>query len=130
MKTYRILIILLAGASIQATLAHVLPSNKNAMQDEPVIEVVVYQVKPEAVNTPSVLTTEVNAIISQMEGFVSRSTLQSSEDPTLLMDYVEWESLAAAKAAMEKAQSMPELATFFQSTTKIESMHHFRKKAL
>jgi|SRR5882724_8445965 len=76
------------------------------------IEVVIFKAKS---GTPDsqlrAAATVVTAILKEMAGFISRE-LGVSEDGQYI-DVVHWKDLASAKAAAEKATSIPECGEFF-----------------
>lgn len=88
-----------------------------------VVEVVLYQVNPEA--DKGFIAQGVNQELATFEGFISRQTFQSFKDENLLLDWVVWESLEQAQAAAQTLPQKESLAPFMQSITKVAFMEHF-----
>lgn len=89
------------------------------------IEMIVYKVKADKVNNKALLVETVNDIVKKFDGFVARTVHQDEKDETIFMDYVTWESLEQAHAAMKKMEQTPEIMPFMQAIEKIEVMKHF-----
>lgn len=93
--------------------------------ETPVTEIAVYSV-PEPL-LPRFLAQQpaAHAVISAFPGFRSLRTLRSAEQPNTFVDYCEWDSLAHAKEANERAMTMPELQIFFELGDGMISFGHY-----
>ena len=100
--------------------------NTSTMKSSKVIELVVYQVNDTAKNNLALIDDRVTEQIQQFEGFIARRVHQSSEDSTIFMDYVTWESLAHAEKANEQAQEMREFQPFYSIINEVKSFTHYR----
>ena len=98
------------------------------MNQEKVVEVVIYKIKEEQVSNSKLYIDKVNEIAKNFDGFISRTVHQSTEDSTILMDYVLWENLEDAQGAMKKMESLPEMQTFMSSIEEVKSFNHFTIK--
>ncbi|NUN71378.1 MAG: antibiotic biosynthesis monooxygenase, partial [Bacteroidetes bacterium] len=74
--------------------------------------------------------TAAHAIISTFPGFRSLRTLRSAGQPNTFADYCEWDSLADAKAANERAMTMPELQIFFELGNGLITFGHYTEHAV
>jgi hypothetical protein len=92
------------------------------MSSSTILETVVYRIKSDLPPPPNA---RINEILAQFPGFLSRETYPSTSDPQLRIDYVKWESLAQAQAAMQAAQTMPALAPFFGALEEVVFLDHF-----
>ena len=90
-----------------------------------VLETVIYRLKPEVQSQLSAIHTSVNEAVAVFPGFISRETHVSASDSNVLIDYVKWESLEQAKAAMRAAEAMPEMGAFFGVIEEVLFMDHF-----
>ena len=90
-----------------------------------VLETVIYRLKPEGQSELANIHANVNEAVAKFPGFISRETHVSSSDSNVLIDYVKWESLAQAKAAMRAAETMPEMGAFFGAIEEVLFMDHF-----
>lgn len=99
--------------------------NTSTMQSSKVIELVVYQVNDTAKNNLALIDDRVTAQIQQFEGFISRRVHRSSEDSSIFMDYVTWESLAHAEKANAQASEMREFQPFFSIINEVKAFTHY-----
>ena len=100
----------------------------STMEKGKIVELVIYKVKADQANNFTLIIDQVNETVKTFDGFVARSVHQSPEDPTLLMDYVTWESLEQAKAAARQIQSMENLRPFIGAIEEIQTFTHFEIK--
>lgn len=103
-------------------------SSIKTMNQEKIVEVVIYKIKKEQVSNSKMYIERVNEVAKKLDGFISRTVHQSSEDSTLLMDYVLWRSLEDAQNAMKTAESIPEMQEFMSSIEEVKSFNHFTVK--
>lgn len=102
-----------------------LQQNRSKMKSTKVIELVVYQVNDTAKGNLTLIDDEITQKIQQFDGFISRTVHRSSEDSTIFMDYVTWESLAHAENANVQVQEMEEFQPFFSIINEVKSFNHF-----
>lgn len=97
--------------------------------ETPVTEIAVYSV-PEPL-LPRFLQQQsaAHAVISAFPGFRSLRTLRSADRPDTFVDYCEWDSLTHAKAANERAMTMPELQIFFELGDGLITFGHYTEQS-
>lgn len=95
------------------------------MENEKIVELVVYKVKMDQIGNYDLLVKQVNEIAANFDGFVSRKVHQSPEDSTIFMDYVIWESLEQAQQAAQKMPKMENFAPFMGAIEEVQSFKHF-----
>ena len=92
-----------------------------------ITELVQYHVFQDKIASLPGLNTGIETFLKTQPGFISRRVLRDHHDPALLVDIVEWESLAEAEAAAALAQSQPEMVPFFEAIEKITSFLHLKE---
>eukprot|EP00039_Didymoeca_costata_P024271 m.9829 g.9829 ORF g.9829 m.9829 type:complete len:99 (+) comp4142_c0_seq1:291-587(+) len=90
-----------------------------------IVEMVVYKVKAESISNLKLLVDQVNESLSQFPGFQSREVHQDTEDQSLFMDYVKWDTLEQAQDAAAKMENIPAMAPFMAAIEEVQSMRHF-----
>lgn len=99
--------------------------NSKINMDNKITEVVIYQLKADAVSAYSNIADVTNKFLENQEGFISRKILQDHKDKSIFMDIVEWDSLANAETAMQQSQKEPSLLPFFEATEKVITFSHY-----
>lgn len=94
---------------------------------DPIVEVVVYQVKPETVNDKDLIVQFVNNEMKSFPGFISRKVYQSSNDSTVFTDVVSWKTKEDAESAIIKVQQSHNCSKFLASITKVLLFDHFNE---
>jgi heme-degrading monooxygenase HmoA len=94
---------------------------------DPIVEVVVYQVKPETANDKDLIVRFVNDEMKSFPGFISRKVYQSSNDSTVFTDVVTWKTKVDAEAAVRKVQQSHNCSKFLSSITKVLLFDHFNE---
>lgn len=92
----------------------------------PVIEMVVYHIKPEEVSNKEMILNSVNNEMKQFPGFISRNVYHSTSDSTVFTDVVMWASLKDANDAMKRIQDTHSCTKFLSSITKVSVFDHFK----
>jgi hypothetical protein len=87
-------------------------------------EVVLYQIKAEAVANYAEVSKLVDNFAQTQQGFISRVVKQDHSDPTVFMDIVEWQSIEDAQNASEAFKTEASLMPFFQVFDKVISFNH------
>ncbi|MEO1257218.1 MAG: antibiotic biosynthesis monooxygenase family protein [Bacteroidota bacterium] len=98
------------------------------MEKGKIVELVIYKVKADQAHNFSLIIDQVNEAVKTFDGFIARSVHQSPDDPTLLMDYVTWESLEQAKAAARHMQGLESMRPFMEAIEEIQTFTHFEIK--
>ena len=91
----------------------------------PCLECVVYEIKADVLGDFRKLNNLVRTTASAWDGFVSLTTLQSSETKTQFVDLVIWQDRKAALAAAEKFPKSAEIAPMMLAIEKVTFMGHF-----
>lgn len=91
----------------------------------PVMEMVVYHIKPEEAANKEMILNSVNNEMKNFSGFISRKVYQSTTDSTVFTDVVMWASLKDANEAMKKIQDSHLCTRFLSSITKVTVFDHF-----
>jgi hypothetical protein len=89
-----------------------------------ITEVVLYQIKTEAVSNYSAASKVADSFLRTQQGFISRTVKQDHNDPTVFMDIVEWQSIEDAQSAVEASKTEVSLMPFFEVFEKVISFHH------
>lgn len=91
---------------------------------DPVFEVVLYQIKPEKVAEYGKIVKITNQFLQEQPGFRNRRVFQDKKENASFVDLVEWESLEAALSASKRAESNPDLRSFFEAIERVNSFSH------
>ncbi|GAC1382821.1 MAG: hypothetical protein NVSMB45_09390 [Ginsengibacter sp.] len=91
----------------------------------PVMEMVVYHIKPEEVANKEMILNSVNNELKNFTGFISRKVYHSTTDSTVFTDLCMWASLKDANDAMKKIQDGHSCTKFLSSITKVTVFDHF-----
>lgn len=86
------------------------PAKENANE---ILEVVVYKIKPQYLDTYTLRLDELHALMKNLKGFISIQTFQSQDVRTQFVDQCLWESLTDAQKAAQDVNAMPEFQIFF-----------------
>jgi hypothetical protein len=89
-----------------------------------ITEVVLYQIKADALENYSEATKVADDFLVTRSGFLSRIVKQDHSDPTIFMDIVEWQCLEDALNASEAFKNEASLMPFFQVFEKVISFNH------
>ncbi len=92
----------------------------------PVMEMVVYHIKPEEVANKEMILNSVNNEMKHFPGFISRNVYHSTTDSTVFTDLCMWASLKDANDAMKKIQDNHSCTKFLSSITKVSVFDHFK----
>ncbi|PCI23217.1 MAG: hypothetical protein COB67_13000 [SAR324 cluster bacterium] len=89
------------------------------------LELIVFKVHEDKIEDFLKSRDPVKKDVSAMDGFVSYKTMHSVKDPTLYMDYVEWESKEKALKAFEAFQSLPSAGPLMAAIKELVIADHF-----
>jgi len=89
------------------------------------IELAAWQAKEPVAGKRNLVLDETNAGLAQLEGFRNRSVYQSIENPLLLVDWVEWDSLEKAHTAVQGMMKIERLHPFVQQIEKTVLFEHY-----
>lgn len=76
------------------------------------LEIALYHVKSSPDNERPLIIDTINRTLGTINGFQHRTTLQSTDDPQLLVDLVRWRDLPAALQAAKQVPTLPAFAPF------------------
>jgi hypothetical protein len=88
-------------------------------------EAVIYSVKPEFVPKVEEVQRTVRTIASAFKGFKHIEQYQSTSDPAVLLDWLEWDSLENAKLAQVEFEKHPDAGLLFASLQEMKFADHF-----
>jgi len=91
----------------------------------PVLELVVYTIKPEALGGINAHRNEMRRALSQWDGFLSGITFQSLDNANAFVDYYLWNNLTQARKAAERIESAPEARGFLDCISQVVVFKHF-----
>ncbi len=96
------------------------------MQENGVMECVVYRIHEEKRREFAAARQQVLADIQASPGFVSFNTLVSTEDSAQMIDFVWWEDADAAQTAYEAWKHRPSAKLLMQVVETVSYSGHFR----
>lgn len=91
----------------------------------PVVELVVYRIKPEGLSQKALIVRRINETVSTLPGFLSRRVYQSEKDPQLLMDFVEWSTASEAHEAAARVTQLEVFGVFSALIEEVRVFEHF-----
>lgn len=88
-----------------------------------VLEIAICKLKPDS--TAATGRRKAMEAVRTYPGFIGWKAMDCIEDPLLIADLVEWESLAHAGAAGENVMTEPAFADYMGSIEEVVLMRHF-----
>jgi heme-degrading monooxygenase HmoA len=90
-----------------------------ASVDQPITEMVVYEVKPEVADQVDLIVQSVNREMQSFPGFLSRKVYRSEKIKNRFTDFVTWRSKEDAEAAYQKVHTSAACSRFLSSINKV-----------
>ncbi|MDC7998403.1 hypothetical protein [Gilvibacter sediminis] len=88
-------------------------------------EVAVWRAKENPEKNKQLIIEQTNQGLAKLKGFVKRTIYQSIDDPQLLFDWVEWDTMENAIQAAKDMMTIPELKEFVGLIDKTEVFEHY-----
>ena len=93
--------------------------------DTAVYELVVYRIKNDYKDQYQEALSAARKFVQKQPGLITYQTFRSTENNTLFMDLVTWNSLEEALRAAKKVEQAEEMADFMKAFEEIKFMEHF-----
>ncbi len=120
---------LVIAAELRGQIIHILNSGESEMMEQQsqnhVVELVIYQIKPENKADFPALLPQVRKAVRQMKGFVSYKNFRAAKAENTIMDLVVWESLEDAKNAAKQVREIEEFQPFMNIIENVVSFDHY-----
>lgn len=120
---------LVIAAELRDQITHILNSGESEMTEQKsqnhVVELVIYQIKPENKEDFPTLLPQVRKTVRQMKGFVSYKNFRAAKAENTIMDLVVWESLEDAKNAANQVREIAEFQPFMNIIDNVVSFDHY-----
>jgi len=88
-------------------------------------EVIIYSIKEEHQKNTNQILTDLRQLVKTMDGFKDIKSYHVCDDKNKLMDHVTWESIEAAKGAVEAFKQKPEYAKIADYFNEVEHFNHY-----
>ncbi|MFY0689829.1 MAG: hypothetical protein JXQ90_21850 [Cyclobacteriaceae bacterium] len=95
------------------------------MESRNVKELVVYTIKPDFQSRIEEVQAIVKRCVEGFPGFKSIESFQSTSDSSVLMDWLEWDSLENAKKAQSEFEKHPEYSKLMDALDQMKFADHF-----
>ncbi len=91
----------------------------------PVVEVVVYTVRPEHAERYVAELPQLHALLRTLPGFLGIATHRSSSDPVRFSDVCRWRSMTDASAAKTSVMDREDFGHFFRMMDTVTTFDHY-----